>query len=377
MSKIITRQLIEKESGKLINLRLNNKDLISETGKAGKFRTTEKTFSDLEDARKHFYKKEWEALKKGFVLNNENAKTGEAVLHKFIGGGYTGCLAFQQTPKGIFVYKSTNVGDDFTDYLVLIDSFGNVLEEVRLPYPLSWIIEYRASTNSILLDIDHFIFEYSIENKSFSNLGDKERNMTSFVSVSENKTAFATNKKIYIADNQNNVLHTLDYSVNTVKGSVPFCGKLSKDGKLLAFHNKTGEIQIIDTASGEIIKKVVADFEMVEQMEFANNNHLLIIQEQYGTWGMRYFDLLNNEEVKISGFKMPEYNQEVSTFCLNADHSKLVLVYRTRAHVFDFNAKKLLHSFQIEHIVETCEVKFIGDRLGVRTDYGCFSIYNV
>lgn len=377
MSKNVTHQLVEKETGKLLNLTLNNKNLISETGKDGKLKTTEKTFPDLQEAQKNFYKKEWEALKKGFVLNNENAKIGEAVLHKFIGGGYTGCLSFQQTPKGIYVYKSTNIEDDFTDYLVLIDNFGNILNEIALPYPLSWIIEYRTETNSILLDIDHFIFEYQIENELFVNLGDKERNCTSFVSVSKDKTAFATNEKIYIIDNQNNILHTLNYGIETIKGTTPFCGKLSKDGKLLAVHNKVGEVQIIDTANGEIAKKIVADFQMIEEMEFANDNNLLIIQEQYGTWGMRYFDLSDNKEIKIDGLKIPEYTQEVRTFCFNADQSKLVLVQQTNAYVFDFNAKKLLHSFEIEHVVKTCKIKFVEDKLGVRTDYGCFSIYNV
>jgi hypothetical protein len=377
MNKNVTHQLVEKETGKLLNLTLSGKNLISETGKPEKLKATEKEFSDLEDARKNFYKKEWEALKKGFVLNNENAKIGEPVLHKFIGGGNTGCLSFQQTPQGIYVYKSTNNEVDVMDYLVLIDNLGNILNEITLPYPLSWTIEYRTATNSMILDIDHFIFEYKIENNSFSNLGNRGENWKSFVSVSKDKTAFATNGKIYITDNENNTLLSINYDTEIIKGTVPFCGKLSEDGKLLAFHNKVGEIQIIDTAKGEIVKKIVADFEMVEQMEFASNNNLLLIQEQYGTWGMRYFDLSDNKEIKIDGFKMPEYTQEVSAFCFNSDQSKLVLVQRTSAHVFDFNSKKLLHSFEIEHTVKTCKMKFVKDKLGVRTDYGCFSIYNV
>ena len=36
MSKNVTHQLVEKESGKLLNLALNNKNLISETGKPEK-----------------------------------------------------------------------------------------------------------------------------------------------------------------------------------------------------------------------------------------------------------------------------------------------------------------------------------------------------
>ena len=38
-------------------------------------------------------KKKWESLKKGYFLQNAGAKAGEASLHVYIGGGYTGALA--------------------------------------------------------------------------------------------------------------------------------------------------------------------------------------------------------------------------------------------------------------------------------------------
>ena len=78
--KNVTHQLIEKASGSVLILTLKDKSLFSEAGKSGKLKTTEKAFSDLEDARKNFYKKEWEALKKGFILHNYNAKPGEPFL---------------------------------------------------------------------------------------------------------------------------------------------------------------------------------------------------------------------------------------------------------------------------------------------------------
>jgi len=43
----------------------------------------------------------------------------------------------------------------------------------------------------------------------------------------------------------------------------------------------------------------------------------------------------------------------------------------------DFNTKTFLHSFDLQHVVKTCNIKFVGEKLGVRSDYGCFSIYNV
>ena len=67
--KEINHQLIENTLEKIINLTLKDKILISETGKIEKLRITKKEFSSNEDALKNFYKKEWEALKKGIYLD--------------------------------------------------------------------------------------------------------------------------------------------------------------------------------------------------------------------------------------------------------------------------------------------------------------------
>ncbi|MHC8947991.1 hypothetical protein [Sphingobacterium hungaricum] len=375
--KEIKHQLVDTNSEKIINLTLRSKTLISESGKIGKLRASEKEFSSKEDALKNFYKKEWEALKKGFVLNSESTQVGQPVLHKFIGGAYTGALSFAGSPEGVFVYEDRVEDDEITGLLQLIDGDGTILKTIELPKPLAWDIEYREKTNSLLLDIDHFIYELTIENGKINNLGKEKSSIDSFVSVADDKSAFATLNQLTVMDNQNKVLHSKAYEVEIVKGSSPFCGKLSKDGKLLAFHNKVGKIQIIDTITGDVMNTIVADFQLLNQLEFADNNKLLVAREQYGTWGMHYFDLSTNKEIQIKELEIPEYTKEVNAFCFNKDQTKLVLLQRANAHVFDFSNKKHVHSFKIEHLVKTCKIKFVGNQLGARTDYGCFSIYNV
>ena len=378
--KEITHYLIDTISEKELILTLKDKILVYETGKIGKLKATEKKFPNSEDALKNFYKKEWEALKKGFVLNSENTEIGQPILHKFIGGTYTGAMSIASSPYGTFVYKdeaTTKNKQQIAGYLNLTDNFGNILKTIELPEPLAWNVEYRAKTNSLVMDIDHSIYEFDVEKEIFINLGNKKYNHTSFVSVSDDKIAFANFGEIFVMDNQNKVLFKQNYDYEVVRGTTPFCGKLSKDGKLLAFHNKIGEIQIVDAENGKLVSKINGDFEMVYQFEFVNNNKLLVVREQYGTWGMRYFDLSTNEEVQIKEIEIPEYTKDVNAFCFNADQTKLILLQRADAHVFDFVNKKLLHSFKIEHLVKTCKIKFVGEKLGLRTDYGCFSIYNV
>lgn len=375
--KEIKHQLIDTNTEKVIILTLKDKILISETGKIDKLKATEKEFSSNEDALKIFYKKEWEALKKGFVLNDENAQIGQPILHKFIGGAYTGALALENSPKGIFVYEDKIRNGETIGLLNLIDKLGNILKTMELPKSLAWNIEYKPERNSLILDLDHFIYEFDIEKETFHNLGNEKSFVDSFVSVANDKVAFATLNKLNVIDNQNKLLFTKAYEIETIKGVTPFCGKLSKDGKLLAFHINVGEIQIIDAEKGTLLSTIDGKFEMVYQFEFANDNKLLVFREQYGTWGMRYFDLSTNEEIIMKEIEIPEYTKDVNAFCFNADQTKLVLLQRADAHVFDFINKKLLHSFKIEHLVKKCEIKFVGEKLGVRTDYGCFSIYNV
>ncbi len=376
MKHNMTAQLADRASGKLLNLTIDGTTLITETGLPGKIKTTAKEFSDNEEARKNFIKKEWEALKKGFVLSDPEAGIGSAVLHRFIGGFYTGALSFEPTPHGIFVSKSGDSGNT-PDCLVLLDENGNVLREAALPKSLAWDLEYRAATDSLLADLDHSIYEYSPANDSFRILAKVGKTFVSFISVSSEKTAFAAGGTIRITDNHDNPPLSIPYDTITTKGSTPFCGKLSPDGSLLALHNRVGEVKIYDTATGKETQKIAGSFETTEQMDFADGNKILAMRETYGGWRMRWFDLSTGGEVQYPGLEVPEYTKDVGRFCFNADRSKLVLVHQTGAYVYDFHAKKLLHRFEIEHVVKTCNIKFIGDRLGVRTDYGCFSIYNV
>lgn len=366
--KANSHRLINRATGKVLNLSVKNNVLHTETGKEDKLRKTEKAFSDKEQVINNFYKKEWEALKKGFVLVNENAKVGTPSLHTYIGGGYTGALTFTSTPKGIMVYKNTTEGD----VLVVLDSLGNLLNEIKLPRCLAWTMEYQASSDTIVLDIDHAIYQYNLEKDSFTNLKEDYNDSVSFLSVSEHQIAIGLEESIALVNTSKETVFPISH-----KGKTVCCGKLSQDGTLLAYHSKVGEIQIFNTADRSIAQVITGDFREVGQMEFVQSNQLLVVRERYGTWGMRYFDLVMNQEIKLKELEIPEYTKDVNAFCFNKDQTKLVLVQRTNAYVFDFINKKELHHFKIEHVIKSCEIKFIGEQLGVRTDYGCFSLYVV
>ncbi|TDS12919.1 hypothetical protein [Sphingobacterium paludis] len=58
---------------------------------------------------------------------------------------------------------------------------------------------------------------------------------------------------------------------------------------------------------------------MVYQFEFADDNKVLVVRQQYGSWGMRNFDLTNYDEIQIKEIEIPEYSKDVNAFCFNAD----------------------------------------------------------
>ena len=74
-------------------LSLDKTTLITENINKGKSRTTEKILTDSETAIKEYNKKRFATLKKGYVELNDNPKKGEAFMHYYVGGGYTGCLS--------------------------------------------------------------------------------------------------------------------------------------------------------------------------------------------------------------------------------------------------------------------------------------------
>ena len=100
------RELVNFDSGERLELGVEDKALVSVSLKSGKTKQSKKEFASEQETKKACVKKEWDSLKKGFVLQDSEAKTGEASLHVYIGGGYTGALSFASLRDEIYVYKS-------------------------------------------------------------------------------------------------------------------------------------------------------------------------------------------------------------------------------------------------------------------------------
>ena len=163
------KNLINLSGGDRLNLRVQDKILISESVKNGKTRQTQKEFASAGEAQKACAKKEWESLKKGYVLQNAGAKAGEASLHVYIGGGYTGALAFASFEGENFVCKCGGYKENGSvDFLTRLGADGAIKGDIILPKPLAWHAQQAGEI--LLLDLDHFIFKFDLKTGEFARI---------------------------------------------------------------------------------------------------------------------------------------------------------------------------------------------------------------
>ena len=375
------KNLINLNGGDRLNLRVEGQILLSESVKNGKTRQTQKEFASAGEAQKACVKKEWESLKKGYVLQNANAKAGEASLHVYIGGGYTGALAFAGAEGELFVYKCGGYkeGGALDDFLIRLDASGAIKQQTLLPKPLTWQAERAGEI--LLLDLDHFIFKFDPASGEFSDLSKdmsfkNSKEFTSFVCAAKDTAAFAMFGQIFTF--RSGEISPLAEYKSEMKSYTPIlCAALDADGTRLALHCKQNEIKILSTLSGEILNKIKGNFGIFDKICFLADGSVLG-KERY-TGKLICLDATSGERLNPAWLR--DECAEADELCISEDGSRLALISYDKARIIDLKSGKLQLSFELSRVVKRCEAKFerINDEefLAVRTDYGCFSLYRV
>lgn len=373
--------LVNLANGDRLNLRVEGKILLSESVKNGKMRQTQKEFASIDEAQKACMKKEWESLKKGYVLQNAGSKAGETSLHVYIGGGYTGALAFAGAGDELFVYKCGGYkeGGALDDFLIRLDASGAVKQQTLLPKPLAWQAERAGEI--LLLDLDHFIFKFDPASGEFSDLSQglsfkNSKEFTSFVCAAKDTAAFAMFGQIFTL--RGGKISPLAEYKSEMKSYTPIlCAALDADGTQLVLCCKQNEIKILSTLSGEILNELRSNFGIFDKICFLADGSVLG-KERY-TGKLVCLDTASSERLKpawLSG-----ECAEADEFCISEDGSRLVLIKYDKARVIDLKSGNLQLSFELSYVVKRCEAKFErinGEEfLAVRTDYGCFSLYKI
>jgi len=375
------KNLINLSGGDRLNLRVQDKILISESIKNGKTRQMQKEFASIDEAQKACVKKEWESLKKGYVLQNAGAKAGEASLHVYIGGGYSGALAFAGAGDDLFVYKCGGYkeGGALDDFLIRLDANGAVKQQTLLPKPLAWQAERAGEI--LLLDLDHFIFKFDPATGEFSDLSKdisfkNSKEFTSFVCAAKDTAAFAMFGQIFTL--RGGEISPLAEYKSEMKSYTPIlCAALDADGTRLALHCKQNEIKILSTLNGEILNEIKGNFGIFDKICFLADGSMLGKERYAGK--LVCLDAASGERLN------PAWLQgecaEADELCVSADGLRLALINYDKARIIDLKSGNLQLSFELSHVVKRCEAKFErinGEEfLTVRTDYGCFSLYCV
>ncbi|WP_103595398.1 hypothetical protein [Campylobacter concisus] len=369
------RELVNFDSGERLRLGVEDKTLVSVSQKGAKIKQSKKEFASETEAKKACVKKEWESLKKGFILQDSEAKAGKASLHVYIGGGYTGALSFAGLRDEIYVYKSGGQKDGGkpSDLLAWLDRNGTIKEQIALPKPLAWHAEHVGE--NLLLDLDHEIYIFESKEVKFREIlaeqnVKKSSEIASFICASNGVAIFGMFGQIFTFY-EGKISKIGEYKCAT-KNHVPIlCAALSADASMLALCTKENELQILNAKNGEILSELRAEFGVLDKICFLDENTLLL--RQYLENKLLSLDIKSAKVTKQPWIK-DEYLR-ASEFCLEA--GKLVVIDRSRAYAVNLKSGDVMAEFTLDHIVKNCEAKFIDGKLAVRTDYGCFSLYEI
>ena len=371
------RELVNFNSTERLRLSVEDKALVSVSLKGGKTKQSKKEFTSEQEAKKACVKKEWESLKKGFILQDSEAKAGAASLHVYIGGGYTGALSFASLKDEFYVYKSGSQKDGGkpSDILLRLDRSGLVKEQIVLPKPLAWHAECVGE--NLLLDLDHEIYIFEPKETKFRQISAEQnlkRNneIASFICASNGVAIFGMFGQIFAFKN-GEISKIGEYKCSE-KSHVPIlCAALSADASMLALCTKENELQILNAKNGGILSELRAEFGALDKICFLNENTLLL--RQYLENKLFCLDIKSAKVTKQPWIK-DEYLR-VSEFCIDAVAGKLVVIDQSRAYATNLQSGDVMAEFTLDHVVKSCEAKFIDGKLAVRTDYGCFSLYEI
>ena len=369
------RELVNFDSGERLELCVEDKALVSVSQKSGKTKQSKKEFASETEAKKACVKKEWESLKKGFVMQNSEAKAGEPCLHVYIGGGYTGALSFASLRDEIYVYKSGGQKDGGkpSDLLVKLDRSGTIKEQIALPKPLAW--DAQCASENLLLDLDHEIYIFEPKEAKFREIlaeqnVKKSSEIASFICAANGVAIFGMFGQIFAFKNSE-ISKIGEYKCSEKSYAPILCAALSADASMLALCTKENELQILNAKNGEILSELRAEFGVLDKICFLDENTLLL--RQYLENKLLSLDIKSAKVTKQPWIK-DEYLR-ASEFCVEA--GKLVVIDQSRAYSINLKSGNAMAEFTLDHVVKSCEAKFIDGKLAVRTDYGCFSLYEI
>lgn len=352
------QELINLSSGDRLKLALYENTLISKSIKNGKEKETKKEFENQKEALKALDKKEWESLKKGYIVYNDNQK------HLYIGGGYTGSLAFEELDGEFYIYKYEKENPT----LVQVNSCFELVSSIVLPKDVAWDI-CAVDNKNLFINLDHYIYKFDTKNTEFKDLfttlGLKQAKFMSFLCSCQDCVAFCMFGRIFVYENDK-FDERFREKIKINQPQALLQADISK--KHFALHTKANEVLVYDTKIGQQIAQISHKFGYLSRLKFALNDNILLLHDMLGF----KIHALNSE------FEPLDIDfGEAEDFCVSKDGLLAAVRLRQSVKIYDLKTMKITQNITIKHLVRYCEMKILDGNLAVRTDYGCFSLYKI
>jgi hypothetical protein len=378
MSRV--RQLRDPATGRGWSTRCDGDTVEIASGPPGRERRTAKALASPEAAVAYARKQEWARLKQGFVLASPAAAAGEPLMHRYLGGGYTGAMIAENLAGQLLCNRYDNQSGDAGgagSHLLLVAEDGSVPQGAILPGGrLPWQARYIPGLRRLLVLLDHQVFSGTVPLGGLEALTAPNSRPASFLDCAGTRAAWYAEPDIVVTD--------LADGTELFKKAVPaqlhgghslqMEGALSPDGTLLAYCSRAGEVTICDVADGQARHTWTGDFAMVTKLAFTPDGRRLIAREQYGRWRWHCLDLTDGT---WHADWLGPWDSARSDLAISPDGTRIAVTRGTQAHVLDPATMQCLLRFPVEHAVRRCALAWIGDKIGVLTDATCASLYQV
>jgi len=266
------------------------------------------------------------------------------------------------------------------DELIILGSTEQQLQHVRIPDgfgSLIWKACPVPALNQILLLIDHQVVIFSLDTLSFSLASKDTKPGKNFLSVAGTHAAWYEEEHVVVRELSNGaklLRHPLQPQLYA--GHTPqLTGAMSPDGTLLACCTQAGEVQFFDLAGGKPRLPWRGNFQMIEKLSFTPDGRWLLALEQYGSWALHCFDLASNAPL-ADWSALGDMSR--ADFAIDPNGKFVAIARRGMLEVIALASLKNVQRFPIDHMVKSCAIAWTGaNTIGVRTDYGCLSLYYV
>jgi hypothetical protein len=378
MSRV--RQLHDPATGRAWSTQCDGDTVEIVSGSPGRARRAAKAMADQEAAVAYARKQEWARLKQGFVLASPAAAAGEPLMHRHLGGGFTGAMVAEDLAGQLLCNRYDNRSDgagDADSRLLLVAEDGSLPQSVILPGGrLPWQARYIPGLRRLLVRLDHQVFSGTVPLGSLEALTAPNSRPASFLGCAGIRAAWYAEPDIVVADLADGTELFRKAVPAQLHGghSLQMEGALSPDGTMLAYCSRAGEVTICDVADGRVRHTWTGDFAMVSKLAFTPDGRRLIAREQYGRWRWHCLDLADGTH---HADWLAPWDSVRSDLAISPEGRRMAIAHGTEVRVLDLATMQCLLRFPVEHAVRCCALAWVGDKLGVLTDATCASLYQV